>query len=312
MRPTGHRTQIGKEIKEMSPSDDGRFPMLKQTGPGHDEVPLSTKMEDSGHHWHHEIFISFTGSPNELQRDPRKTSWTILNASVFQHDGKSGPMGNVKRAFVISATGEAINNAFPFPVAIKIANTPQDMSSDSGACNYAAGPNSRSENAVLVRGRRGLEPQVFSAFADKDFSTIIAGLQEVDITDVMMDKNTGQQTEVVKQCYLVKPDNILIAVIKANKEKLGIQGEVKPAIGASYAIEKHLVDKVLSDIKNDILDKLPIFDFSQLEISIQRADGKMWDDPQGVSGIFPGDTTWASATACFSLRILFKYVLSNS
>jgi hypothetical protein len=221
-------------------------------------------------------WAKFHGSLNQFEmNDP------LTHQDLSSYKEISGLPDNV---LLLDARIISIANDLPVDVGISIkgGSTNGMVLTPSGNQHYVAMRNNIEQH---IQGHDGKGFRIHKPLKE-EIGVIMENYGHMDPSSIEKGITDVQNMNGETSHCTVHKDHIVPKIIQMNKDILELGDEIYP-IGDYYHIARPLVDTCVDQLRKNVFEKIggSIFDMSNLVISIARADGKSWNDPNGISGV---------------------------
>lgn len=230
------------------------------------------------------MVVDFTNSLNGMEGRPGSTVWKITapNLDILRSATRFAPkgteldampedpkqrLGNLKQVVLFGAEIESVHSSFPCPVGVKITGCKGNYyTNESNRYAYVVQPQQKSPELNKIVATT-------SGFAHCQYLQSYPGMTRENVSTHGILPVPGENYLYIDQGHPV------MEVMADNAEALQINMADSPLVDERWVkVEKDLAERCLSLLKNQLLDQLPVVDFTDFNVSVHRVYNEAWTD----------------------------------
>jgi len=220
------------------------------------------------------LFVEFNASADHLD-DSMKSHLRCFDAGANAENifSKPGPTTDLSRAVMVSMELLQTSNSFPYAVALQFKGEGTDNLNTLGR---------RSGNRVAITMSPGENMRCNQVLYSPD-----ATVRSSHFKDYAHCTKESIMSDIVpfagKPWSYVPKDHPVIKIINKNASRLNLvlsDSDLQEG-GAYYRVDREIIERVVEELHQNVLSKMPFVNLKQMKVNLVRADGSKFSSLAG-------------------------------
>jgi len=225
--------------------------------------------------------IRWDNSLAGLAAYPENATWSPLEGhlDIFQSKSRYAPncrkaatrQGNLKQTILVGMKMKKVESSFPCQLGLKIDGSRGNYYTANGErYSYLIGANevSHNLNQIIV---------TTNPYVNSEYLRLYPGMTKDKL------RSEGIMHVPGENYVFVDRQHPIIEMMSENQDVLQIDlASAQMIDNRWYKVSKTVTERCLSELESELVENLPIMDFSSFKASIHRLYGREWDDEAEV------------------------------